>query len=75
MNALEKILGFKVKQKTKRKRYPATPEQKMMQNIRYVQRLIKRGDYDETNYQHYIKANKAIAEGYLDSDLNIIKEA
>jgi len=52
-----------------------TPEQKMLQNIRYCIKLIRRGDFDMNNMQHLMKYRTAKRMGYIDKDLNILKEA
>ncbi len=76
MNTLEKILGFPIRVKKTRSKHrtPLSPEKKMLENTKYIMNVIKRGDYNPKYYQHRVKAQRAIKEGYLDKDLNILKE-
>lgn len=76
MNILNKILGVNVRKgRRDYQRRKLTPKEKMLENTRYIQRIIQRGDYRPEYYQHRVKAQRAIKEGYLDKDLNILKEA
>jgi|LSQX01.1.fsa_nt_gb hypothetical protein len=76
---LDNILKNKLKKlsvtpKTKAKKKYTTPEQKHMENIKYVIRLIKTGDINIKKKSHKILLNVAVKEGFVDKELNIIKE-
>lgn len=76
---LETILKNRLKKlsvtpKTKAKRKYTTPEQKHMQNIKYIIRLIKTGDINIQKKSHKILLNVAVKEGFVDKELNIIEE-
>jgi hypothetical protein len=77
MRTLDNVLAFKIKKRRSkpRAREKIPPDKKFLQNIRYIQRVIKRGDYNPNYAQHAMKANSAIKHGYLDKELNILKEA
>ena len=60
--------------KTKAKRKYTTPEQKHIENIRYIIRLIKTGDFNIQKKSHKILLNVAVKEGFVDKELNIIQE-
>lgn len=60
--------------KTTAKRKYTTPEQKHVQNIKYIIRLIKTGDINIKKKSHKILLNVAVKEGFVDKELNIIKE-
>ena len=45
-----------------------------MENIKYVIRLIKTGDINIKKKSHKILLNVAVKEGFVDKELNIIKE-
>lgn len=75
---LESILKNRLKKlsatpKRKSKKY-TTPEKKHMENIRYIIRLIKTGDFNIQKKSHKILLNVAVKEGFVDKELNIIKE-
>jgi hypothetical protein len=70
-------LKFKVKNTriySKRIRKPIDPEKKFLENTKYVINKIKTGDYNPNYKQHAMKAKSAIKRGYLDKELNILKE-
>lgn len=76
---LDNILKNKLKKlsvtpKTKAKKKYTTPEQKHMENIKYIIRLIKTGDINIKKKSHKILLNVAVKEGFVDKELNIIKE-
>lgn len=59
----------------RRKTTPLTKEQKTLENIRYVIRRIKTGDFDPTKYSHQVKLSQAVRLGYVDrKTLTILKE-
>lgn len=76
LKSLDNVLTFKVRKKQTRRtpRKPIDPEKKFIENTKYVINLIKRGDYNPNYKQHAMKARSAIKRGYLDKDLNILKE-
>lgn len=76
---LETILKNRLKKlsvtpKTKAKRKYTTPKQKHMENIKYIIRLIKTGDFNIQKKSHKILLNVAVKEGFVDKELNIIQE-
>lgn len=59
----------------RRKTTPLTKEQKTLENIRYVIKRIKTGDFDPTKYSHQVKLSQAVRLGYVDrKTLTILKE-
>jgi hypothetical protein len=77
LRTLDDILKLKVKRKYKNKkkaRRKLTPEEKFIENTKYIMKVIKRGDYNPNYLQHKMKAESAIKAGYLDKELNIIRE-
>lgn len=76
---LDNILKNKLKKlsvtpKTKAKKKYITPEQKHIENIKYIIRLIKTGDINIKKKSHKILLNVAVKDGFVDKELNIIKE-
>lgn len=58
-----------------RKSTPLNKEQKTRDNIKYVIRLIKTGDFDPKKYSHQVKLSQAVRLGYIDrKTLTILKE-
>lgn len=58
-----------------RRKQVISKEQKDKNNIRYVIRLIKTGDFDPTKYSHQVKLSMAARAGYVDKKtLTILKE-
>lgn len=69
-----KLKKLSVTPKTKAKKKYTTPEQKHMENIKYIIRLIKTGDINTQKKSHKILLNVAVKEGFVDKELNIIQE-
>lgn len=58
-----------------RKKATVSKEQKTRDNIKYVIRLIKTGDFDPKKYSHQVKLSQAVRLGYVDrKTLTILKE-
>ena len=70
------ILDKKLSNPTRKPKKPMkrTPEQSKRYNIRYCINLIKRGDLDLTRRSHYMLYNLAFKEGYINKNLDILRE-
>lgn len=74
-NKIDDVLTFKVRKRTtKYERTPVPKEQRRHWDMITVMRAIKRGDFDETKVAHKIGKHLLIKEGYIDKDLNILKD-
>lgn len=74
-NKVDDVLTFKVRKRTtKYERTPVPKEVRRHHDMVTIMRAIKRGDFDESKVAHKIGKHNLIKEGYIDSDLNILKE-
>lgn len=70
---LDNILNRKLS-KPARRQYKKTPEQKFKDNMRYIIKLVKTGEFTIDKKSHKILLQRAIKFGYINKDLQILKE-
>lgn len=77
---LDNILNNKLKKisrsgpKIAQEKQKRTPEEKHQENLRYIVRLIERGDYNPLNKSHRILFNVGVKAGVIDRDANILRK-
>ena len=70
---LDNILNRKLSKPAKR-RYKKTPEQKFKDNMRYIIKLIKTGEFTIDKKSHKILLQRAIKFGFVNKEMQILKE-
>jgi hypothetical protein len=70
---LDNIINRRLSRPPKRKQ-KKKPEQVFKDNIRYTLKLIKTGELTMDKTSHKILLQRAIKFGFVDKDLNILKE-
>jgi hypothetical protein len=57
-----------------RRKQTKKPEQVFKDNIRYIIKLVKTGEFTLDKKSHRILLQRAIKFGFIDKELNILKE-